>query len=615
MAEERVLSGRYALRDVVGTGGMSVVYRAWDLQEGRIVAVKVLRSEFAGDEQFAAQFANEAHAAQQMHHPNIVDIYGLGQDGDTRYIAMQFVEGVTLKEMIRQEGRIAPRRAVTMAIRILAAVDHAHRNHIIHRDIKPQNIIVDADYNVKVTDFGIARRIGKDAAAIDPGTNILGSVHYFSPEQAQGRVADEKSDLYSVGVVLYEMLTGQVPFDGEDARTVALKHVREMPPVPSAVQKGISPALDEVIARALSKDAASRYQTAAEMAADLKRALVRPRGGFVRVPGKEEAPAPQEKLGRETLRRYLRKFGLLAIAVLVVAGIALAGLVLGRDFYRRTHGGRKAPALRGYDIETAADLLDESGLPYTIVEAESEDVPLGAIIAQTPEAGEALGEGERITLYVCTGSDTVRVPDVLGQTAGEAQAHLEAAGLTVGSVTYAASEQTEGTVVTQTPEGGMFASEETAVNLVLSGRSAIVPDVTGMSLEDAQILLEVNGFAAGAITYQKDAFAPDTVLSQSLAGDTSALMGAEVDLTVSELDPASSFKAQVELHLAAEKEGDEVRLVLVDADGSRTALREALAEAGEQVVSITLYSRYEGMHTVEIYLAGELAAERLVEFR
>ena len=614
MPEERVLSGRYALREVVGTGGMSVVYRAWDQQEGRIVAVKVLRPEFAGDEQFTAQFANEAHAAQQMHHPNIVDIYGLGQDGDTRYIVMQFVEGVTLKEMIRQEGRIAPRRAVTMAIRILAAVDHAHRNHIIHRDIKPQNIIVDATYNIKVTDFGIARRTGK-AAAEGESSNILGSVHYFSPEQAQGRVADEKSDLYSVGVVLYEMLTGQVPFDGEDAREVALKHVRETPPVPSSVQKGITPALDEIIARALSKEASQRYQSAAEMAADLKRALVRPRGGFVRVPGKEETPAVEEKSFSAALRRNLRKIAFVALGLLLVLGIALAGLVVGRDFYKRTHGGRKVPALRGYDIEAAAELLAEDGIPYIIVEAQNEDVPLGAIIAQTPEAGEILAEGERITLYVCTGSDTVRVPMVIGLTAEEAAAKIEAAGLKVGAVTYTVSEEPEGAVVDQTPDSGMYAAEGTLVNMVLSGRSAIVPLVTGMTLEDAQLLLEVSGFVTGEITYQKDAFAPDMVLAQSLPAQQSALVGSSVDLTVSELDPASSFRAQVEIHLTSEKEGDEVRLVLVDADGERTVLREALPQSGAQSVSVTLYSRYGGMHTIQIYVAGELIAERQAQFR
>ena len=280
-----VLSGRYVVEEVVGTGGMAVVYRAWDRKKRRIVAVKVLRPEFQQDAEFLRRFNREAEAASKVSHENIVNMYDVGADGDTRYIVMEYVDGTTLKEMIRQMGHLSPDAVVRMGIRILAAVDHAHVNGIVHRDIKPQNILVDSQGNVKVADFGIARLKAQQTTRVaDVNSSALGSVHYISPEQASGEVADEKSDLYSVGVVLYEMLTGKVPFDGDTAVSVALKHVSEEPRSMREIDPSISKALDEVVLRALRKDPAQRYQTAADMALDLRKALGKPSGGFVKTP-------------------------------------------------------------------------------------------------------------------------------------------------------------------------------------------------------------------------------------------------------------------------------------------------------------------------------------------
>ena len=282
----RVISGRYVVQAVVGTGGMAVVYRAFDQKKNRIVAIKVLRPEYESDEEFVRRFSREAEAASKVSHENIVNMLDVGIDGDLRYIVMEYVDGQTLKDMIRQRGTIHPDTAIRMTIRILAAVDHAHRNGIVHRDIKPQNILVDNQGRVKVADFGIARLKASQTTRIEEGSggSALGSVHYFSPEQARGEIADEKSDLYSVGVVMYEMLTGQVPFDGETSMSVALKHLSEAPRSMRDHQEGISKALDEVVMRALCKDATKRYQTAAEMAADLRKAISHPQGGFVTYP-------------------------------------------------------------------------------------------------------------------------------------------------------------------------------------------------------------------------------------------------------------------------------------------------------------------------------------------
>ena len=306
------LSGRYELEEIIGTGGMSVVYRAWDLKYDREVAVKVLRSELMSDEDFIRRFNHEAQAASQMSHPNIVDLFDVGQDGETRYLVMEYVKGVTLKELIRQYGRIRQQRAVQITLSILSAIGHAHENHIVHRDIKPQNILMDDDAGVKVGDFGIAR-VTSSTSSTSFGAQMMGSVHYFSPEQASGGVADEKSDLYSVGVVLYEMVTGRVPFDGETPVAVALKHIHEEPRDPSLVNPDVSRGLSEVILKAMSKKPEDRYQTAQEMAVDLRRALKMPMGGFIRRQAEESKPP------RLTRKRALS---------IVLAGVCAAAVVM-----------------------------------------------------------------------------------------------------------------------------------------------------------------------------------------------------------------------------------------------------------------------------------------------
>ena len=250
----RVISNRYVVEEVVGTGGMAVVYRAWDTKQKQMVAIKVLRPEFESDQEFVRRFSREAEAAAKMSHENIVNLIDVGQDGDLRYIVMEYVDGQTLKDMIRTNGRLRPETAVRMAIRILAAVDHAHKNNIVHRDIKPQNILLDRQGTVKVADFGIARLKTAQTTRLEDGNNsALGSVHYFSPEQARGGYVDERSDLYSLGIVMYEMLTGDVPFDGENPVSIALMHINDPIVPPSKIVDGIPPALEKIVMKATDK--------------------------------------------------------------------------------------------------------------------------------------------------------------------------------------------------------------------------------------------------------------------------------------------------------------------------------------------------------------------------
>lgn len=498
-----VLSGRYVVEEVVGTGGMAVVYRAWDRKKRRIVAVKVLRPEFQQDAEFLRRFNREAEAASKVSHENIVNMYDVGADGDTRYIVMEYVDGTTLKEMIRQMGHLSPDAVVRMGIRILAAVDHAHVNGIVHRDIKPQNILVDSQGNVKVADFGIARLKAQQTTRVaDVNSSALGSVHYISPEQASGEVADEKSDLYSVGVVLYEMLTGKVPFDGDTAVSVALKHVSEEPRSMREIDPSISKALDEVVLRALRKDPAQRYQTAADMALDLRKALGKPSGGFVKTPkgGKRkkgpmdtvrnEYKAVDARLRRARMRRNLR-YAVSGVAIAVVLFLMIMAV------WRIVHV--RMPDVLGEPLEEAYATL--SGGFHVLTRREYNSfVPENCVVAQQPEAGKFVMPDTDVMLTISSGPRDVTISDYTGKTSDEAMQGLVAEGMNDVSIQLVMDESEVGTVVSQQPAAGVVHRDEPMI-LYVSGEKVLAPQVTGYSLEDAAAALESAGLKVGNVTH------------------------------------------------------------------------------------------------------------------
>ncbi|MBQ8954539.1 MAG: protein kinase [Clostridia bacterium] len=592
------MSGRYELEEIVGTGGMSVVYRAWDLKSDREVAVKVLRLEHTADETFIRQFNREAQAASKMTHPNIVNMFDVGQDGDTRYLVMEYVKGVTLKDMIRQQGQIEPRRAVQMTLKILAAIDHAHKNHIVHRDIKPQNILVDSEGRVKVADFGIARVV--DSTSNTGTGNVLGSVHYFSPEQARGAVADAKSDLYSVGVVLYEMVTGRVPFDAETPMAVALKHIHEKPVPPSQHNPEVSKGLDEVILKALEKDAARRYQTAAEMATDLKRALKMPMGGFLK-------HMPEDDDGNKG--RRFPSWLLVSVVALVLAA-ALLGTWL---FYERLKTRVRVPSMVMADVEDAVAQLDAQGLDYELDRRFDDSVVSGVVIAQDPEANSLIYPGGRVTLSVSMGKESVEVPDVTQKMRNEAVQLLEDADLLVGDVRLEISDDVPvGAVISQSPEGGRKAAPFSEVALAVSGESTSVPDLSGLTVELARVTLQASGLQLGQTT-QEDSDAPSgTVIGQSLEAGGRVLWGVSVDLVVSAMDEMI-YWTEVSLPLNIADNGTTVRAVLSDGETEREVYRSVL-NAGEQTLVINLDSPRAGLQTLLVYVSDELADERTIEF-
>ena len=612
----RLISGRYLIEAIVGTGGMAVVYRARDIQLNRTVAIKVLRPEYQTDMDFVHRFSLEAEAAAKMSHENIVNMLDVGIDHEMRYIVMEYVDGRTLKEMIRQEGRIHPDVALRMAIRILAAVDHAHRNGIVHRDIKPQNILVDGEGRIKVADFGIARL--KTGATADVEGQALGSVHYLSPEQARGEVADEQSDLYSVGVVLYEMLTGQVPFDGDTPASVALKHVREMPASVRMRNSRISRALDEVVMRALCKDKKRRYQSAAEMAQDLRLTIEQPRGGFVHYPDPEEgAPEPTveaqdaENVGAQPAEKRIDETGsggqperkkpmhpgvrtALITAVVILIFVIAGGVMLGRSLqYRRM------PDLLGMEQSQAVCALVNIGLQPQIVTAYSEDYASGQVMLQSCAQDEYVRKGTPVTITISLGSQWYELEDMTGWDVDRALQALDAARVRDYTVVYIQSDLPAGTVVSTDAEPGIN-SRDKAIELRVSGKSVSMPQLTGLTIEGAQALLRAEGLALGTVSEGDSADAQaGCVIDQSIAPYTQVLTDTPVDITVCRAREMLYMPAQPVM-LVVPLDNVRVAVKLTTPSGVSIEAMNQRLSAGTHYAEIS--SSEAGLHTVEIFM-------------
>lgn len=601
----RVISGRYEVQQVVGTGGMAVVYRAFDKKTRKIVALKVLRSQYTRDEEFVRRFDHEAEAASQMSHPNIVSIYGIGQDSDVRYIIMEFVEGRTLKDLIRQTGRIKTQKAVQMALRILAAVDHAHKNHIVHRDIKPQNILVDKQGNVKVADFGIARATNASQMTITDGGNVLGSVHYFSPEQASGKVADEKSDLYSVGVVIYEMLTGSVPFDGETPVSVAVKHVQEAPRSARLLEPEVSQALDEVIIKSLSKDPLKRYQTAADMANDLKRALRMPEGGFVnQAPAQTEEEREAERIARRRKIRF--RFRLVGF-MFILAAIAAGGVLI-KNLYEDMVLKIKTPGVVLMNVEDAIRILAAEELQYQVYERYDNELELGTVIEQRPEVGELIMPGDTVDLAVSIGKERFEMPELSGMTRTEAEAKLYELGLELGGISLEVSHAHPGEVVGQSPAAGDLVQAGDEVVLRLSGESALMPKITGYTLNEAREILVAAGFRLGTVTERLSDVQEGIIIDQGIAEGQMALLDTSVTVTISQVKE-TTYRAEKDITVSVPSPGAVVECRIYEPSTGEREVYSALWEGGTANFTLNMDSYTPGDHRLIVLVDDEIVYE------
>ena len=594
---QRVLSGRYELIEIVGTGGMAIVYRALDQKTGREVAVKLLRPEFERDEEFVRRFSHEAKAAAQVAHENIVNMLDVGFDG-VPYIVMEFVRGQTLKDLIRSVGSIPQRQAVAMALRILAALDHAHRNNIVHRDIKPQNILVDENGMIKVADFGIARLTTSATMTATGDGSFFGSVHYISPEQARGEKADEKSDLYSVGVVLYEMLTGQVPFDSESAVSIAIKHIGETPRSIRELKPELPRALEQILQKALSKDPADRYQSASEMAADLKRSLTNPRGGFVR------NPVMDAQRRKARVRNALAGLLLAAVLGAMVLIIVKTG-VFDHYFY-----GVTVPSVVNVSEEDALRSLSAFHLVGEATQEYSDTVEKGLVISQEPAAESKAMQGDTVRIVVSLGSQWVAMPKVTGQSEEAALAALNALELTNVSVERVPSDYTPGLVLEQEPEAGEWVSKMGECVIRVSSMSSVVPDLRGYTLEAARAALEGTMLSLGEITEGYDASLPDgVVIDQSLEAKTSVFAETTIDLVLNGERP-ERYSALVSFSVPLADM--EVSIVVTAPSGEES---EKFRQVCSGQVQISLSSAESGEHRVQIYMDGKLMRDDFYDFQ
>ena len=541
----RVLDNRYELVEFVGKGGMALVYRAVDQRTGHSVAVKILRPEFNQDAEFSSRFEREATTASKMSHHNIVNLLDVGQDGDIRYLVMEYVNGQTLKDVIRQKGSLPPNVAAQIGIRILSALQHAHNNGIIHRDIKPQNILMDAEGHIKVSDFGIARVAGTSTISTDD--SVMGSVHYFSPEQAKNEPVTFASDLYSVGVCLYEMMTGQPPFDGETPVAVALQHINAQPRPMSEFNPAIPPAIERVVMKAMEKRPEMRYQNALEMAQDLQRALQEPDGTWMsRLPDRA-SPAPAKAANTTAhldlkpalnKRRMRTRLMMALIGTVILAGLMGAGLWV----YDSVMNKVNVPDCVDKTEENARKSLERAGLVPEFFRKSDPVVPQGVVMMQTPEMNTSVRKGDTVLLTVSTGPEDKKVPNLIGMTVEKAREELEKMGLTMMPLqSRKLSDLDWDTVLEQSPLEGETLESGGIVQVVLSGGSVKLPDLMGLTLEEAkQKLMQLNLTLVKIERYPvNDVALFDRIASQAFYDDndrydaeTNAMLYTKVDLGV-----------------------------------------------------------------------------------
>ncbi|WP_214415657.1 Stk1 family PASTA domain-containing Ser/Thr kinase [Sphaerisporangium fuscum] len=582
MTQPRLLGGRYELDGVVGRGGMAEVYRARDIRLDRVVAIKTLRADLARDHTFQARFRREAQSAASLNHPSVVAVYDTGEDTTegtpVPYIVMEFVDGRTLRDVLRSDRRLMPERALELVDGILRALDYSHRGGIVHRDIKPANVMITLAGDVKVMDFGIARAMADSAATMTQTAQVIGTAQYLSPEQARGERVDARSDIYSTGCVLYELLTGHPPFTGDSPVAIAYQHVREDPIPPSQIDPEIPKWADAIVLKAMAKDPAHRYQSAAEMRADIQRALsgmpvdaaqtmalnqngytgqqtrtLNAPGGpatqrTTAVPPYEYAPtqvgsAPGGGGGRMERRRANSGNTALKTAAWILIPLLIIGAFIGVGYKFLSSPGNQdtaskvqIPLLKGQTAEAAQQRLQDLGLKVQITEQYDSDAEKGTVISTQPASGEEVAKASTVQLLVSKGVEKKTVPDVVGSTLEEATSALEKAGLKA-QVKSVVSQREQGKVFQTKPTAGEKVDEGSLVTLYVPKQQIEVPDVVGQSEKDAKATLTGAGFKV-KVSKQPSADKPEgSVISQSPQGGAKLTSGSTIFLVVSSGPP------------------------------------------------------------------------------
>ncbi|WP_432577634.1 Stk1 family PASTA domain-containing Ser/Thr kinase [Kineococcus arenarius] len=596
-ASPRLLGGRYEVGALLGRGGMAEVHVARDTRLGRAVAVKLLRSDLARDPSFQTRFRREAQAAAGLNHPSIVAVYDTGADHvlehggaqvDLPWIVMEYVEGRTLRDMLRTDHPLSTTEALSITEGVLGALEYSHRMGIVHRDIKPANVMITPAGEVKVIDFGIARAISDSSATLTQTSAVMGTAQYLSPEQARGETVDARSDLYSTGCLLYEILTGRPPFTGDAPVAVAYQHVSEQPKPPSALAASIPPAVDQVVLMALSKDREHRYQSAADFADDLRRAVegrplrgasFAPTGAVPPVAATTALPAagpptaatrvtpavppavppgqapatptgaqPTVGDGQPPEEHRGRRWPWVLLVLVLLGGIGATGYAL----LDRSGGGADpsatssptavaVPQVVGVSLDEAEDLLEQAQLESAVVEEANDAVAAGDVVSSDPEPGQPAAIGSTVTLTVSTGPAAVTVPDVRGSSQNDARAELRSAGLDPGDAEPTDEDPSAepGTVVRTDPAANASVARGTAVTLYVASGQVEVPDLTGLTLQEAQDQLDGLNLNVNASTDPDAEGEPGTVVSQSPTAEATVDVDTSIDVVLAPEETAS----------------------------------------------------------------------------
>ena len=606
MSNALILGGRYEVISRIGTGGMADVYKGLDRKLNRYVAIKVLKKEFSDDTKFVSKFKVEAQSAAILAHPNVVNVYDVAEESGVNYIVMELIEGITLKHYIEKRGQLTPKEAVSIAVQVACGLEAAHKNHIVHRDIKPQNIIISRDGKVKVTDFGIARAASSNTIS----SAAMGSVHYTSPEQARGGYSDFKSDIYSLGITLYEMVTGRVPFDGDTTVTIAIKHLQE-DIIPPSQFADVPHSLEQIIIKCTQKSPDKRYFNIHDLIADLKMSLVDPDGDFVQIsePGEETTiynPRIDDDYEEEELEDdmefededYRKEKGevnpkvkklsrvlmiaagvVIALALLFIVGRATNLIKFGPGITNTDENTVKVPNIVGMSYDDAKKKLATKGLGIKEKSREkSSKYDEGIVTKQTPKSDKKVKRNSTVEVVVSSGikGDAIEIPDVVGKTESEAQKILEKAGFKVKSETEESDDVEQGKVISQNPGEGEKAGKGATVTIKISKgtNKATVPNLIGMSKSDAKAAIEKAGLKLGeAGEVYSATVAKGNVVDQSIAAGETVDKKTSINIAISKGDvPVSeqTWRCNASITLAGYG-GGSARVVL-EQNGKQTTI-------------------------------------------
>ncbi|EKF37469.1 Stk1 family PASTA domain-containing Ser/Thr kinase [Bacillus xiamenensis] len=629
------ISGRYQILRVIGGGGMANVYLAEDMILDREVAIKILRFDFASDDDFIRRFRREAQSAASLDHPNIVSIYDVGEEDDIYYIVMEYVEGMTLKEYIHANGPLHPKEAVRIMEQVVAAMEEAHAKQLVHRDIKPHNILIDNMGNIKVTDFGIAMALS--SATITHTNSVLGSVHYLSPEQARGGLATKKSDIYSLGIVLYELISGRMPFEGESAVSVALKHLQSEPPSVRRWNPSVPQSVENIILKAMAKDPFYRYEDASEMQKDLKTAFdparlkekrfvieedheatkaipimkdhqvdqdhektaVHP----VQKPKKKEKQKPKKK--RKKWPWIMASIFFILTTATILAITVFPGFLFPKDI--------EVTDVSGMTVEKAEDTLKKAGFTVAAdpIEIADNEIEKGLVVKTDPNIGTKVKEGTEIQLYESTGKEKTELPDVTGEKVEKAKEILEKKGFKQVVVEEVNDNDTEsGIVMEQQPSAStelVAADEEVTLTVSLGPADITLRDLTTYSKQAASNYLEDNGLKLD----EKEAYSDDVpkgeVVKQEPEAGTAVKPGDTVKITFSlgpKAKPAKTVTEKISIPYEPETEGQEmnVQISIDDAEHSISDLYETfkITAPTERTIKFKIEPGQKGYYQVTV---------------